>query len=56
VVFIKMEMVPPSKFHPKLNKTSRQHQSNATTCHLIKKIKKLYIFFLKKIGGGSLAI
>ena len=28
-------MIPPLKFHLKLNETSHQHQSNIATCHII---------------------
>jgi hypothetical protein len=44
MVFIKMNMVPPLKFHSKLNRMSRQHQSHCATCIII----NFLIFFLKK--------
>jgi hypothetical protein len=51
VVFIKMEMVPPLKFHPKLNGSPHQQQSNVAMCHIINFVKKKlknYIFSKKK--------
>jgi hypothetical protein len=45
VVFIKTKIVSPLKFHPKLNVSSRQHQSNCLTCLII---NFLILFFKKK--------
>jgi hypothetical protein len=42
MVFIKTEMVPPLKFHSKLNETPHHHQSHWVMCSII-------IIFLKKI-------
>jgi hypothetical protein len=35
VVLIKTEIVPLLKFHPKLNGTPCQHQSNVAMCNVI---------------------
>jgi hypothetical protein len=54
VILIKTKIILLLKFRPKLSRTSRQYQSNGTTCHVInffdffKKINLKNIYFIKK--------